>query len=202
MLLFLLVLLFPTMATPHPWLLPTCCSCPLLLLACSYFPPMATPYLLFPTHQCSSLVAIPNPSMIPTYNHSSLVVPYPQLLLACQCSLLVVVPHLLFPTHHCSPPIVNPYRGYSPVVVPCPSLLPHCYSPFIVIPLLLFLAHHCSRIFKVPLAPCCYSLLLFPHVFPPPSLLCNSFWSYKKQGKPTNKVSFIIIIFIFYLIIF
>ncbi len=135
---------------------------------------------------CSHLCCCSPPWLLPTHGCSPLVVPCPLLLLA----------------HSYFPPIVNPYHGCSPIVVPCPSLLPCCYSSLIATPLLLFLAHHCSRILKVPLAPCCYSLLLFPQVFPPPSLLCNSFWSYKQQGKANKQGKFFIIFFIFDLIIF
>jgi hypothetical protein len=173
---------------------------------------MATPYLLLPVHQWSSLMAIPRMLMIPTYGHSSLVVPYTSLLPIYCCSLTMVVLHLLMlftcgrsslvvprplliPTHGCSLPITGPR----------PSLLPHCYSPPIATLLLLLLGHGCSRIFKVPLTPyCCYSLFLFPQmVFLPPSFLLQVvFGITSNKQKLTNKVSFIIIIFIFYLIIF
>jgi len=126
---------------------------------------------------CSHLCCCSPPWLLPTHGCSPLVVPCPLLLL----------------THSYFPPIVNPYHGCSPIVVPCPSLLPRCYSSLIATPLLLFVAHHCSPILKVPLAPCCYSLLLFPQVFPPPSLLCNIFWSYKQQGKANKQGKFFII---------
>lgn len=141
-----------------PWLLPTHgCSplvvpCPLLLLACSYFPPMATPCLLFPTHQCSSLMAIPNSSMIPTYNHSSLVVPCPSLLHVHCYSLAMVAPRLS----------MRLTCGCSPLVVPHPLLI-----LTMVVPPLLFLAHHCSLVVtpRSLLFPYCYSLPIIAPAF-------------------------------------
>ncbi len=142
-------------------------------------------------------IATPRPLLLPTHGHSPHVnVPYLWSFPTC-CSPPINVPYMWSLPTCCSPPIVT--HACSLIVAPYPSLFPHwCSSPIIAPPLLLH-AHCCFRIFKIPLALFSYSLFMFPQmVLPPLSLLLQVvFGTTSNKQKPTNKVSFFVILFHF-----